>query len=180
MASQHSQSSANGSVLVAVGLAGLLSMACGRGGVPAQGAGAPPPTTVKIGTLAETSVEDASEFIATLRSLRSTVIQPEVEGIVIAILVKSGQRVSVGTPLVQINADRQQAAVRSAYANRTGTEAYVQYWRQQTKRMEALVAAGAVSRARVAVRVRGPSSFRPAFAMGKFPAQMTVTRARTE
>jgi RND family efflux transporter MFP subunit len=132
---------------VAVGLATLLSMACGRGGGPAQGAGAPPPTAVKISTLAETSVEDASEFIATLRSLRSSVIQPEVEGIVTAILVKSGQQVSVGTPLVQINADRQQAAVRSAEANHAGTEADAQYWRQQTKRMESLVEAGAVSKA---------------------------------
>jgi RND family efflux transporter MFP subunit len=128
-------------------LIGLAPVACGRGGTPAQGAGAPPPTLVKTTTLEPTSIDDASEFIATLRSLRSTTIQPEVEGIVTSILVKSGQRVGVGTPLVQINADRQRAAVSSAEANLEGTEADVQYWRQQTKRMESLLAAGAVSKA---------------------------------
>ena len=128
-------------------LLGLASAACGRGATPAQGAGAPPPTAVKTTTLEPTSIDDASEFIATLRSLRSTTIQPEVEGIITGILVKAGQRVSVGTPLVQINADRQRAAVSSAEANLGGTEADVQYWRQQTKRMQALLDAGAVSKA---------------------------------
>ena len=125
----------------------LVSAACGRGGGPAQGAAAPPPTAVKTSTLTETPIEDASEFIATLRSLRSTTVQPEVEGIVTRIFVKAGDRVSVGTPLVQINAERQRAAVSSVEANRAGTEADVQYWRLQVKRLEALVEAGAVSKA---------------------------------
>ena len=125
----------------------LVSAACGRGSAPAQGAGAPPPTAVKTSTLSPTTIEDASEFIATLRSLRSTTIQPEVEGLVTRIFVKSGQRVAVGTPLVQINAAKQQAAVSSTEANRVGIEADVQYWRLQVKRMESLVEAGAVSKA---------------------------------
>ena len=94
-----------------------------------------------------TAIDDTSDFIATLRSLRSTTIQPEVDGLVTRIFVKSGQRVNVGTPLVQINPAKQQAAVSSTEANRAGTEADVQYWRQQIKRLESLVAAGAVSRA---------------------------------
>jgi RND family efflux transporter MFP subunit len=69
-----------------------------------------------------------------------------VDGIVTRIFVKSGQRVTAGAPLVQINADKQQAAVRSTEASRAGTEADVQYWRQQVKRLEALVEAGAISR----------------------------------
>jgi RND family efflux transporter MFP subunit len=135
------------SSVVLVVVVALVSAACGRGSGPAQGAGVPPPTAVKTSTLSPTPIDDASEFIATLRSLRSTTIQPEVEGLVTRIFVKSGERVSVGTPLVQINAAKQQAAVSSAEANRTGTEADVQYWRHQVKRMEALVEAGAVSTA---------------------------------
>jgi len=135
------------SLAVSAVVAALFSPACG--GAPAQSAAAPPPTAVTTTTLAATPIDDTSDFIATLRSLRSTTIQPEVEGLVTRIFVKAGQRVSVGTPLVQINPAKQQAAVSSAEANRTGTEADVQYWRQQTKRMEALVAAGAVSRAEV-------------------------------
>jgi RND family efflux transporter MFP subunit len=54
--------------------------------------------------------------------------------------------VRLGAPLVQINAEKQRAAVRSTEANRGGTEADVTYWRAQVKRLEALVAAGAISR----------------------------------
>ena len=91
-------------------------------------------------------IERASEFIATVRSLRSSTVQPEVEGVVTRIFVKSGDHVRAGAPLVQIKPDKQQATVRSAEANRAGMEADVQYWRQQVKRLEALVAAGAISR----------------------------------
>jgi RND family efflux transporter MFP subunit len=155
MALQHSTPNSSRSLtacfvgIVAVAATGLALTGCGGGSTPAQGAGAaaPPPTAVKTVTLAESGIEDASEFIATLRSLRSTTIQPEVEGLVTRIFVKAGERVKVGTPLVQINADRQRAAVSSAEANRSGTEADVQYWRQQVKRLEALVEAGAVSKA---------------------------------
>jgi RND family efflux transporter MFP subunit len=117
----------------------------GEGQPQAQG-GAPPPSAVKVVNVESKPIEQSSEFIATVRSLRSTTIQPEVEGIITAILVKSGDRVQVGTPLVQINQDRQQAAVRSTEANRTGVEADVGYWRQQVKRLEALVQAGAISK----------------------------------
>ena len=96
--------------------------------------------------LATKPIQQTSEFIATVRSLRSSTVQPEVEGVVTRIFVKSGDHVRAGAPLVQIKPDKQQATVRSAEANRAGMEADVQYWRQQVKRLEALVAAGAISR----------------------------------
>ena len=117
----------------------------GGGAAPAQ-AGGPPPSGVSTLVLQKKPIEDASEFIATVRSLRSSTVQPEVEGVVTRIFVKSGDRVALGTPLVQIKPDKQQATVRSTEANRTGAEADVQYWRQQVKRLDALVAAGAISR----------------------------------
>jgi len=101
---------------------------------------------VKIVTLAPKPIDQSSEFIATLRSLRSTTVQPDVEGLVTRIFVKSGDRVRVGTPLVQIDPDKQQASVRSTEAGRAGTEADVGYWRAQVKRLESLVDAGAISR----------------------------------
>jgi len=132
--------------LAVVVLAGAA--ACGGTGPAAQGpgAGGPPPAGVKIVTLEQKPIEQASEFIATVQSRRSSTIQPEVDGVVTRILVKSGDRVRLGTPLVQINADKQQASVRSTEANLAGTQADAQYWRQQVKRLEALVAAGAISR----------------------------------
>ena len=126
--------------------AGVLSVAC-RGNQAAGGPPpGPPPTAVQVVTLEQKPVQQTSEFIATVRSLRSTTVQPEVDGIVTRIFVKAGDHVRAGAPLVQINADKQQATVHSAEANRAGTEADVQYWRGQVKRLEALVGAGAISR----------------------------------
>ena len=123
------------------------AVACGgsSGPGPAQASG-PPPMGVATTVLAKKPLQDASEFIATVRSLRSSTVQPEVDGVVTRIFVKSGDRVRLGAPLVQIKPDKQQAAVRSSEANRAGVEADVQYWRQQVKRLEALVTAGAISR----------------------------------
>lgn len=124
----------------------LASAACGGGAAPAQGPAGPPPAGVQAVTLELHPIEQASEFIATIQSLRSTTVQPEVEGIVSQIFVTSGDRVRVGSPLVQIKSDKQRAAVSSAEANRVGTESDVTYWRVQVKRLESLVAAGAISR----------------------------------
>jgi RND family efflux transporter MFP subunit len=120
--------------------------ACNRGGAAAGPPAGPPPAGVETITLQPRPIEQASEFIATVRSLRSTTVQPEVDGFVRQILVKSGDRVREGTPLVQINPDKQRATVSSAEASRSGTESDVTYWRQQVKRLESLVAAGAISR----------------------------------
>ena len=114
--------------------------ACGRSsGQPQAPPQGPPPAGVSIVTLESKAIPQSSDFIATVRSLRSTTVQPEGEGIVTKIFVKAGDRVRAGAPLVQINADRQQAAVNSAEANRVGTEADVEYWRQQAKRFESLL-----------------------------------------
>ena len=121
--------------------------ACGRSsGQPQAPPQGPPPAGVSIVTLEAKAIPQSSDFIATVRSLRSTTVQPEGEGIVTKIFVKAGDRVRAGAPLVQINADRQQAAVNSAEANRVGTEADVEYWRQQAKRFESLLGSGAISR----------------------------------
>jgi RND family efflux transporter MFP subunit len=101
---------------------------------------------VKITTLAPVSIEDTSDFIATLHSLRSTTIRPDAEGLVTRIFVASGDQVKVGTPLLQINADKQEAAVVSTEANRATIEADLAYWTQQVKRLGVLVDGGAISR----------------------------------
>jgi RND family efflux transporter MFP subunit len=133
----------------AVALALLLTAsACGKtGGQPQapQQAG-PPPAGVSIVTLAPKSIHETSEFIAAIRSLRSTTVQSEGEGIVTKILVKAGDRVRVGSPLVQIDPAKQLAAVRSTEANLAGAAADVEYWRGQVKRYEALLTSGAISR----------------------------------
>jgi RND family efflux transporter MFP subunit len=126
----------------------LSASACGGSKGQPEGApqGGPPPAGVSIVTLAPKPIPEASEFIASVRSLRSTTVQSDGEGIVTKIFVNAGDYVRVGTPLVQIDPSKQQAAVRSAEANLAGTFADAEYWRGQVKRYEALLAAGAISR----------------------------------
>ena len=132
-------------------LAPLAIVACGGGQAPAApaggGQGAFPPTDVKTVTLAPKPIPQSSEFVATVRSLRSTTIQPQVEGLVTQIFVKAGDRVRAGQPLLQIDPDKQQATVTSMESQRASREADLAYAQQQLTRLQKLLDAGAVSRA---------------------------------
>jgi len=101
---------------------------------------------VKLETANPASIEDSSEYIAVLKSLQSTVVQPQIDGQVIEVLAKSGDRVSQGQPLVQIDPSRQRAVGSSQEADRVAREADVAYARQQYQRLTELLAAGAISR----------------------------------
>ena len=128
----------------------ILSMAAcggdGAAGAPPGGpGGAPMAMGVEAVTLVPKSVERKSEYIATVKSRRSTTIQPQVEGFITAINARPGQRVNRGTALMQIDSGRQQAAVASLESVRAAREADVQFARQQAERMKTLYEAGAVS-----------------------------------
>jgi RND family efflux transporter MFP subunit len=89
----------------------------------------------------------SSEYVSTIRSLRSITVQPQVEGIVRQIFVMAGDRVGLGQPLIQIDPDKQQATVTAAESQRLSREADLAFARQQLARMQKLFDAGAVSRA---------------------------------
>lgn len=129
-----------------------LTAACG-GSDPQAAAGAAPPAfppmDVRTITLAERPVPQSSEFIATVRSLRSTTVQPQVEGFVRQIFVRAGDRVRAGQPLVQIDPDRQQAAATVTMSQRAAREAELALATQQLDRIKKLQEAGAVSRAQL-------------------------------
>jgi len=111
----------------------------GRGAFPAMG--------VKTITLAPKPIPQTSEFVATIKSLRSTNIQPQVDGFVRQIMVKAGDRVRPGQPLVQIDPEKQQATVSATQSQRVSREADLEFARQQLARNQKLFDAGAVSRA---------------------------------
>jgi RND family efflux transporter MFP subunit len=129
-------------------IAAILAGSCADGGGQAgQGAPqGPPPTPVKLVDARTTPIEDATEYVATLKSLRSTSIKPQIDGQITQIFVKSGDRVADGARLMQIDPQRQQAAVSSQEAERASREANVAYARQQQQRATELFAAGAISR----------------------------------
>ena len=133
---------------IAATFVSLAAAACG-GGSPAgqEGpSGGFPPTPVKIVDARGTPLEDSSEYVATLKSLRSTAIKPQIDGQITQIFVKSGDRVAQGARLMQIDPQRQQAAVSSQQAERAAREADVTYAQQQQQRANDLFAAGAISR----------------------------------
>lgn len=104
-----------------------------------------PPMPVDIVTLAARPVEQSSEFIAALKSRRSSTIQPEVEGFITRVAVRSGQRVGRGDVLFEIDSAPEQAALASLQSMRPMREAEVEFARQQVQRTRTLLAAGAVS-----------------------------------
>jgi RND family efflux transporter MFP subunit len=136
-------------------MAGLmLAAACGGNG-PANGAaGGPggggrggPPMAVPVGikTLAEQPVEQTGEFVGTVKSRRTATIQPQVEGFLTRILVKSGDRVAQGAPLFEIDASTLQAGIASLESVRAAREADAAFARQQAERAKTLLAVGATS-----------------------------------
>jgi RND family efflux transporter MFP subunit len=129
---------------LAVGCGGGNTQQGGPGG--AAGRGAFPAMDVKTVTLAPKPIPQTSEFVATIKSLRSTNIQPQVDGFVRQIMVKAGDRVGAGQPLVQIDPDKQQATVATTQSQRAARDADLAFARQQLARMQKLFDAGAVSR----------------------------------
>ncbi len=132
-------------------VAGLLLGACNRGAdAPPAGAGGPgrggaPATGVTIVTLQAMPIELSSDFISSVRSLNSTTIQSQADGRVTKIMVKSGDHVRAGTPMLQIDPEKQAATVRSVEAQRAAREGDVTYWKAQLDRLQSLLTAGAIS-----------------------------------
>ena len=127
----------------------LAVVACdgkGQAASPEGPGGGMPPADVTAVTLSPRPVARTSEYIATIRSLSSTTIQPQVEGFVTRIFVKAGDRVRPGQALMQIAPEKQQASVASLAATRVARQADVEYSAQQLARMRKLLDAGAVSR----------------------------------
>lgn len=135
--------------VAALGTAALLTVACSNNGAAASSSGppggAPMAMGVEVATLKPTPVERTTEYVAAVKSRRSTTVQPQVEGIITAILVRPGQRVSDGTPLMQIDSGRQQATVAALESVRAAREADVKLAQQQADRTKKLYDVGAVS-----------------------------------
>jgi RND family efflux transporter MFP subunit len=126
----------------------LVAAAAACGGDAPAGAGAPPgggmpPMPVEAITLTPTPVAQSSEFIGTVKSRQSTRIQPQAEGFLTKILVKSGDRVSAGTTLFEIDSASQQALLANLESMKSARQADVTLAKQRADRAKALLAAGA-------------------------------------
>jgi RND family efflux transporter MFP subunit len=115
---------------------GCEKTSAGGGGV------APQATPVQVILAKSQKIPDATEYLSVLKSRRASNINPQVEGYITKIFAKPGDRVSEGTPLLQIDPLKQEATVGSQEAARAAQEANVKYAQVNLERQKRLYEAG--------------------------------------
>jgi RND family efflux transporter MFP subunit len=134
------------SLLFAALLASGATLACSSHAAQNAQAGGPHAMPVKVQEARATALNDASEYVATLKSRDSAVIMPQVEGQVVKIFVHSGDAVGTGAPLMEIDPLKQQATVKSQESSRAAQQANVIWTKQQYERSQGLYSAGVISK----------------------------------
>jgi RND family efflux transporter MFP subunit len=132
-------------LLVALAAASLLAGCQKSSAGGAAGAG---PAAVPVQVLIAPSVKipDTTEYLSILKSRHSATINPQVEGQITRIFVKSGDHVETGTPLLQIDPLKQEATVNSQEASRAAQEANLRYAKISLERAQKLFDAGVISK----------------------------------
>jgi RND family efflux transporter MFP subunit len=100
---------------------------------------------VKVQTVQDQSIGNASEYEATIKSRNSATIMSDVEGWIFAIRVHSGQFVHKGDTLMEIDPRRQVAMVSNFDSQRKSKEAALAWAKSQFDRVSALAASGVMS-----------------------------------
>jgi RND family efflux transporter MFP subunit len=91
-------------------------------------------------------VPQSSEYVATIKSRRSATLQPQVDGRLTGIRVRSGDHVKAGQPLMAIDPQHQEASVDSARATERQKKALFDYNTSEIGRQRKLFEAGITSR----------------------------------
>jgi RND family efflux transporter MFP subunit len=104
------------------------------------------PLPVKTETINLTPVPRVDEYVATVKSRRSASIQPQVDGSLTRILVKSGDPVRVGQVLMTIDPLKQQATVDQQRSTEAQKKATFDYNQHEVERQRQLYESGVTSR----------------------------------
>ncbi|ARV60535.1 efflux transporter periplasmic adaptor subunit [Nostocales cyanobacterium HT-58-2] len=97
----------------------------------------PPGVPVKVSSVQAGTIEDSSEYVASLESRRSVTLQPRVQGQVAQIFVRAGDVVAAGNPIIQVDAREQQAAVSSVNAAAEVAQSQLENTRATLRSLEA-------------------------------------------
>ena len=125
--------------------AGAFAFGCQKSAADnPPGAAAATPVQVQIAT--SVKIPDTTEYLSLLKSRHSAAINPQVEGQITKIFVKSGDRVTAGTQLLQIDPLKQEATVSSQEASRAAQEANLRYAKVSLERAQKLFDAGVISK----------------------------------
>jgi RND family efflux transporter MFP subunit len=131
--------------LLAVAFVPLLVSGCG-GKTSAGGPAGPQAMPVQVSVVQSVRIADTTEYLSTLKSRQSAVINPQVEGQIVKIFVKSGDTVKPGDPLLQIDPMKQEATLNGQRASLAAQQANMRLAKVQLERAEKLFAAGVISR----------------------------------
>lgn len=101
---------------------------------------------VQVEVVQAVRIPETTEYLSTLKSRQAAAINPQVEGQITAIFVKSGDSVGKGTPLLQIDPLKQEATLSSQEAARAAQEASLRLAKVNLDRAQKLFAAGVVSK----------------------------------
>jgi RND family efflux transporter MFP subunit len=133
-------------VALPLGLAVLMVAGCGQKTAADNHAGPPGGMPVQVLPVKSVTIPDTTEYLSALKSRHSANINPQVEGQVVRIFVKSGDRVKAGEALLQIDPIKQQATVSSQEASRAAQEANVALAKVSFERSKKLFEAGVIAK----------------------------------
>jgi len=104
------------------------------------------PLPVKVETVDLSPVPRTDEYVATIKSRRSASIQPQVDGTLTKILVKSGDHVRPGQVLMTIDPLKQQATVDQQRSTEAQKKATFDYNKTEVERQRGLYEGGVTSK----------------------------------
>jgi len=132
--------------VLVLGLAAMSAAGCGQKTAADSHAGPPGGMPVQVQAVKSVTIPDTTEYLSVLKSRHSANINPQVEGQVVRIFVKSGDRVKAGEALLQIDPMKQQATVSSQEASRAAQEANVALAKVSFERSKKLFEAGVIAK----------------------------------
>ncbi|HEX8798440.1 MAG TPA: efflux RND transporter periplasmic adaptor subunit [Terriglobales bacterium] len=134
------------SVLLGTLSAGALLFGLGCNSTQAKQQPAQQAMPVKVHTVDLRPVPRVSEYVATIKSRRSANIQPQVDGNITKIFVKSGDHVSAGQLLITIDPMKQEAIVNQQRSTEAQLKATYEYNRSELERQKGLYEAQVASK----------------------------------
>ncbi len=126
--------------------AAYLVTGCKSDTQPASAATAPQAMPVQVSSVTLTPVPTSDTYVSTIKSRRSATMQPQVDGNITKIFVKSGDIVKAGQILMQIDPLKQAATVQSQQGTQAQKKALYDYNKIEVERQHKLFDAGVVSR----------------------------------
>lgn len=132
--------------LIAASAVSLSVLLAGCTKAPPHADPAPQATPVQVQPVSLSAVPTSETYVATIKSRRSATLQPQVDGNLTKILVKSGDPMKAGQLLMQIDPLKQVATVQAQQGTEQQQQAVYDYNQADLARQEQLYKDGIISK----------------------------------